>query len=434
VLPAFDASARPAPSVDLPGPGFGQAVSQILRVDPQAAGLSAGVELGIAKAGHQNRSSLATSRVFDPGLTGLILAADNCRGEPGSWPGEEQPQPIRADSDDDRAAEASDTGFERRVTATDQPLAHAEIVSSATAIPGVLGVGASRADAESGLVGEGVREAWSSVEIDGVDLLGGIVRLSRLRWESRHRGGLEDTRTGSFTVGALEIAGTAVPVDNPTTAFDAANTVLGPFGIRLLAPAVHESGDVLFVDPLAVVIEPSPQRDALAGALVRAAQPGREALLDILFDVTCDVAGLVTVADVLAGSVTGAGRLSFELGGTEATTATIAPTARLGAPPGSVTAPVSPQVLSTGTGGGTTAPAARPPVASSTAAPAESVAAPPSPALPVAALPFPEPDRDLAAAVGLATMVLGAVLVEADRRTMRRAQRAAAASAAAAAP
>jgi len=428
LAPSLAGRAQAQPSAtEVPGPGFGQAVGQVLRVDPQAAGLSAGAEFAIAKATHQNRSSLATSQVFDPGLIGLIASQPTCSGGDPVWPEEDQPQPIRADSDDEHEASATDSGFSRHVTATEQPMAVAEILSDATSIPGLVAVGAARADAASGLVADGIRQAWSSVEIDGVDLLGGMVRLSRLRWESRHRGGLEEASDGAFTIGALEIGGTSVPVDNPVAAIDAVNAATGPFGIRLAAPAVHESGGRLFVDPLALIIEPSAQRDAVAGEVIRAAQPGREALLDAVIGLSCDVAGAITVLDVLAGSVTGAGRLSIELGGTEATTATIAAPARLGAPPGAFATPVSPGVLSSNAApAGVAAPAA--PQPAPIAAPAAPAAPPVATAAPVAALPVPEPGRDLAAAVGLATMLLGALLAEGDRRMMRRAQGAAATS------
>lgn len=409
-------------------PGFGQAVGQLIRVDPQASGLSFGVEIGAAKAGHQQYTSRSSSRVFDAGLIGLSLAGRGCKGDDPTWPMEAQPQAITIDSRTEGASDGQlleEPPFARFVAADPQPASTASVSVQTLGVPGVVTVGPARAQAWSGMPEPGGREARATVDIAEVALLDGIVRLRGLHWESVHRGGVAESHSGTFTLGALEIGGVPVAVPDAGAAFDAVNGLLAPFGVRLGFPASHLSGTIQFVDPLAVVIEPSPARDALTGGLLRALHPLREAVLDALLTASCEWAPYITIADLLIGSVTGAGTFSVELGGTEATTEPIAAPPVMGAMPGvrAATAPSAAPIAAP-------APAPRPPASTGPAAPPP--AAPVGEELaagPVAPIASDEgPTRDLAAAVGLATIALGIALAEADRRSMRRAQRAAAAA------
>lgn len=408
-------------------PGFGQAVGQLVRVDPQAAGLSFGLEIGAAKASHQQFTSRSSSRVFNAGLLGLSLASDACTGKPPTWPMEKQPQAITIDSRTEGAAEGEtlvEVPFERFVAAAPSPSSEAYVTAQSLGIPGIAEIGLARSEARSGTPEPGLREARATVDIAEVSLLGGVVVLRGLHWEAVHRGGLVDEHTGTFTLGALEIAGAPIELPDVGVLFDTVNDLLAPLGIRLGEPVAHLSGKVQFIDPLSILIEPNPQRDALSGGLLRALHPLREALFDRLLALTCDAAALITVADLLIGSVTGAGTFSVELGGAEATTEPIAvpapratpttapaptstPPSITGRPATNGTAPVTPVA--------TTPPLPSPPGTEAAAAIGEPIAA-----------PVEEPGRDLAAVVGLVTMALGAVLVEGDRRSMRRAAREAA--------
>ena len=410
-------------------PGFGQAVGQLIRIDPSASGLSFGVEIGAAKAGHQQYTSRSYSRIFDAGLIGLSLAAEGCKGDPPSWPMEDQPQAITIDSREEGAAEGetlADPPFERHVQADPSPSAEAYTTSQSLGVPGIIDIGVARSEARSGMLEPGVREAWAAVDIAHVTLLGGAVVLRGLHWESVHRGGVSESHAGSFSLGALEIGGVPVPLPESGDLFAFLNSLLEPLGVRLGEPVAHLAGKIQFVDPLAIIIEPHPTRDSVTGGLLRALHPVREALFDALIAADCDMAPLITVADLLIGSVTGAGTFTIELGGTEATTEPIAPPRGLGAAPGaraSTATPAAPPRAGVRT---PAAPVTTRPSPVATAGPVEVAG---ETIEPIAA-PVDDPGRDLAAVVGLVTIALGALLVEGDRRTMRRAQRAAVTAAA----
>ena len=87
--------------------GRGASIAQSIRLDPVAGGLSFGVGVGEALAGHQNTVGTAESRAVNTGVIGTTLAGQGCDGGDPTLPKEQQPQPLRADSSQDGPTQSS---------------------------------------------------------------------------------------------------------------------------------------------------------------------------------------------------------------------------------------------------------------------------------------------------------------------------------------
>src|SRR5690606_15988718 len=102
---------------------------------------------------------------------------------------------------------------------------------------------------------------------------------------------------------------------------EALNSLLTPLGIQIRAPKVHVEQGIVYVDPLAIAIIPSEVRDTLVGALLDALASTRDTLTQLLLETSCSTATAITIAGLAVGTRSGAGQLSIELGGVQATTA-----------------------------------------------------------------------------------------------------------------
>ena len=310
--------------------GTASATALGVKVNPTAAALSLGITFGTALSQYTNEVAKAESRGIDFGIIGSTLAAEGCDPEDPdpTWPAEDQPQPLAADSRQPDAAAGKTgpdamfgnpvPGFEKSVKATPQPLGEAVARIAPFGQPG-LTIDGVRTTSVSRVVDGKTREAVATTEIQTIDL-GGQVRLAGLKWESIHRTGADTTQTGTFSIGSVNIAGSLVPIptNDPAAAFAAVNTVLAPLGIQLRAPATRTVNGSVVVDPLVIGVVPSPTRDAIAGQILLAALPARTVIVDALLAQDCGNDAYITVADIAVGSLTGAGSFSLELGGVQA--------------------------------------------------------------------------------------------------------------------
>ncbi|HYD10938.1 MAG TPA: hypothetical protein VEA78_12625, partial [Acidimicrobiales bacterium] len=189
----------------------------------------------------------------------------------------------------------------------------------------------------------------------------------------------------------------------------------------------RQASGIQFVDPVSIGIVPSAQRDSVVGTILGGVQPVREQAFQALLDAACQLSTPITVADVVLGAITGAGSLTLELGGVQASTSDISFSSRLGglgqgslgALPSSGSGGSLGSLSGTGSvsppsGGTGEAPSAEEPAASEgdeplTATPASSTS---------------DGARGGAmAAVALGGLALVALTAEADRRRMKRAVR-----------
>jgi hypothetical protein len=349
--------------------GQANASSQAVKVNPTIASLSLGITLGVSLAGYQNEVAKAESRGLDLGIIGTILAGEGCQNpgetEPGdpTWPAEDQPQPLAVDSREDGAAQGKsgpETAqgmeiplFSKTVRATADPLAEASTLTAPLGQPGAVSVAGGRSDAITRTVDKKTREAIATAEIGSLDLGGGVVRLGNLKWTATHHSGADNSKSGTFSIGSVSIAGAPLPIptQDPAAVFAAINPVLATMGIELRPPVTHEVNGAVVVDPLTVAVVPSATRDQVAGTLFNAIQPVRQALTDAILAQDCGNDTYVTILDVAIGSFTGAGSFSLELGGAQAFTGDLVQSSLLKNPGGPAQIPGTADEIIPGTPG-----------------------------------------------------------------------------------
>ena len=91
---------------------------------------------------------------------------------------------------------------------------------------------------------------------------------------------------------------------------------LAPTGIVLDAPTVQKDGDFARVSPLGIRIVNSQLGQTVVAPVVGGLQPVREPVTGAIIENCDDCKAAILVADVMAGVITGGGRLDIELGGT----------------------------------------------------------------------------------------------------------------------
>ncbi len=410
--------------------GTASAVANSYKVNPTTASLSIGITFGVSLAGYTNNVAQAESRAIDLGIIGGTLAAAGCDGGDPTLPAEDQPQALRAESRDPSAAspktenEKTFPAITKNVRADSTPNSEANTVTAGlTASDAFLSLGGAHSQAITRLAG-GNREALASVDIGSLKIAG-VLELSGLRWTARSSTGKDDVNDGVFTIGALTVLGQALPANDALKALENANSLLSALGIQINYPKAHVSAGFLFVDPLVVRVVPSPTRDSIAQLALSAAQPVREQLFTALLEQDCSNAALITIGDIVVGSLTGAGSFSIELGGVQTKSEALKTSSFLGLDPtGSlsggndsfgglndlvdtpVLSDIAPLPDSTGTGTGTT----KSPTITKK-----------RPSTLAANVKGSRGGR--LAAVGLAGLLALLLVADRDRRLMRRAQR-----------
>lgn len=416
-----------APAQAALAPGQGLAIAQTERVDPRSGNLSIGITFGISIGAHQNSVAQASSQAIDLGVIGTTLAAQGCDGSDPTLRADKQPQPLQVDSrGPNTTGDADESAFpvpiHKHASANPDPFAESVTTTAPLGIAGVLQIGQGVATSHSGLIEGGtVREAKAITDISGITFPGGI-SMSGLHWEVTSRS--DGPAVGTFTIGhATGPLGQPIPTDDPSTTIDQINQALAALGLKIDPPAIRQAGGAQFVDPMGISVVPNTQRDAVAGAITGAVQPIRKDLFDALLAQSCTNATYITIADIVLGSITGAGAFHINLGGVQASSGEIAanPFKLLG--PGGLSGgsiiagtPGTPGTHGSGTSagvaaGGTTAGAAPATGGQTATVPASSLAA-----------PLGKRGGALAG-VGLGTLALLGLLAEGDRRKMRRAQR-----------
>lgn len=310
-------------------PGTANAYAQGIKINPRTGGLSFGITYGIALAGHQNNVAVGEARSVDLGVIGGTLAGEGCDGGDPTLPDEDQPQPLVVRStDDERSGEESENGVEKKAQATDNPFAEAIAITAATGDPAAVQIGGTTSRTTSGVI-DGKRVARAVTEVSDITFAAGAFVIKGLRWEAVHQTAPDEAISGSFTIEGIEAAGEAIPAGDAVEGLAALNELLRPLGISINAPDVRNEAGIVSVEPLSIGIVPSEARDGVTGPLLSGASPVRESLVDALIEADCSNGSLITIADIVLGSVTGAGSLSIELGGVNATSAELGQTSFL---------------------------------------------------------------------------------------------------------
>ena len=359
---AAGAPKTPAQAADEFNRGTGSALAESIRLDPVAGGLSFGIGVGESLAGHQNSAATSESRAANLGVIGTTAAAEACDGGEPSLPKEDQPQPLRAESGEE-GAEAGKSGqdpkvpgVDRFVRATTDPFAEALTSGSNLEIPGVMSVQGARSFASSGVINGDTREAIARTEIGRLSFAADQIVIRDMVWEAVHRTGAVDEQIGTFSIGAMTIAGQPVPVEDPTQGLGEANAALAPLGLQIRPPRVHydetSRGTLATVDPLGIRVVPAPVRDQVLGGVLGGAQPVRQELFQALIDMDCGNATYITILDIVLNAFGAGGYFAVELGGVQASTAEINRFSGLGVG-GAGSAPIAGVTPASGTSSGT---------------------------------------------------------------------------------
>ncbi len=422
------------------GAGTGNAIALVYKVNPYFGQLSFGITAGEPVAGHQNTGAQAQSKAVNLGVIGVSLAAEGCKGAAPALAASQQPQPVVVGSDDPGAEQgksATLAAISMFAKASKQPFSEAITEVAPVGDPSGAMISGGKSTATSGVVRPGVREARAISQISKVSLFGGLVTLGGMRWEAVQQTGAVTTSTGTFSLGSVNVLGTAIPL--PSDGLGQLNTlkdVLNSLGFTITPPVTRIEQGIVFVDPMKIGVVPSAARDNVIATLLGNLQSTRQTLVDTINQLGCEgstnILGkngktVVTLMDLGLADISGAGSLTLDLGGVQATTASIAEFAGLGV------APPLPALGSTSTGGGTSDPGSGTTGGYTAPADVAGTGTGTGTAPTVAGGTAPTKTKTIAAVHGSRGGVLAGVAgaglllllatAEADRRKMRRAQR-----------
>jgi hypothetical protein len=436
-----------------PASGVGSSYAQSLQVTPHEGSLAVGVVLGEALAGHTNQVARAQSQGEDLGSIGLALEGYNCGQQPSAQQVALIPQALQTETGQpgaaqgqtlqptDGLAKASPTnwppswGSTEHVQANEAPYGEAD-TSYGLIDGGAFTVAGMTTKAWSGLV-NGNRVAGATSDVGSINFVNGQVALKNLHWEVAYPSGGSGQATGSFSIGQLLIGGNAVPTADPSAALTAANKVLGALGIEVDPPAVTQVQGVEFVSPLQIQVVPNDTRDKILLAAIVPGQSAEHPVADGLengfspsepqqiVQAVCQTDTPITVADITIASIDGGGYFSAGFGGVNATSGEL-PANEFNLAPFAPSSLAGSSQLVGGTTGiagtpgtpGTSAALATPAPASVEGATATR-GGPSGRARTAAAISHAASGPLLA--IGLGGLALLALLVEGDRRVMRRA-------------
>jgi hypothetical protein len=241
------------------------------------------------------------------------------------------PQPTRVDN---RAGDASaarnefETGIpgfglgHMEARATKQPLAEAVATGGTLQLGPAVTLSGGRAQATSRVVDGRAREAQASVDAS-IDV-GGVVQLSGLRWDARHRTGADPAVDGHFDIASAAAFGIPLPLDQLAGVQEQVNAALAPLGASVQLPRVErleEPADLVRVTPLRILFKDSPAGAAVLGPGLVASRPVRTSLFDQIVAINCQLASFLLVGDVSVSVLAGTGFLVLDIGGAEAGTA-----------------------------------------------------------------------------------------------------------------
>lgn len=317
-----------APAQEAFNSGTGSAIALGYKVNPTNGNLSFGITAGESVAGHQNTGATGQSRAINLGVIGVTLAGEGCDGGDPTLPAEDQPQPVIVRSTDEGAAEGrreSEQGvIDKFARATTAPFAEAITTIAPQGDKAAVYITGGRTISRSGVVADGVREAMARTELGSVLIGGGAVEIQNMTWEAIHRSGAVNETIGTFTMGNVLVGGQVTPLPGEgLDQLEALKDILKPLGLTITPPKVRVEEGIVFVDPMRIGIIQSQERDSAVGSVFSGIQPFRAALTEALLEADCGNASYITIADIALGSFSGAGELTVELGGVQATTAEI---------------------------------------------------------------------------------------------------------------
>lgn len=292
--------------------GTGQASTQVAKVRLFYAGYALTVPLGISATSYENHQSRSLGSAFDASAAlGLI---------------DQKVPELSATSVDSNAGDATkDVNLGAGpvlghivLTAKEQPSATSEVHLADIDLPGVLRVEGGHSTSRSEVVDGDVRVAHASLDVGAISLLGGLITMDDLHWETVQRTGAKEQDDGTFTVGRLDLAGIPIAsdIEDIQPILDVLNGALAPIGFVIEGPEVrHLESGAVEVTPMRIAIANSPLGAQVLAPTIAGLRPLLLPVFDALADVNGTLGLTALVADLGLGVLDGSGGLEISLGG-----------------------------------------------------------------------------------------------------------------------
>jgi hypothetical protein len=311
--------------------GNATAIAQAVQIAPRTGGLSAAVSLGTTIAQYRDSLAQASSQAIDLGVIGTTLTV-SCDSTPPAVKPSQLPQPLVAESTDGNAHATKNTagqgsaGFaavagHEAVEALTTPTAIASYDGTSLVIPNLITATGLHTEGHSTLVPGKARIATAMSQIGQLKLLNAIV-LDGLKWTATDRSGTKPSRSSSFSIGGISIAGHALPASQAQaeSTITSVNKLIAFTGLHITLPHRQYQGGILTETPLVIGIDDSKLGGQVVNPVLGAVTPATNALRDALDKISCSFGKLFTVVDLATAALDGTGGVDLKLGGTSATT------------------------------------------------------------------------------------------------------------------
>lgn len=338
-IPASAVTAGSSPTTTAPTfvAGSAAATGQPFQLSPRDAGLAATVTVGQSIADYRDTLAQASSQTLNLGLIGSSLTVQ-CSALPAPLKPDQLPQPLSAESADGAthaqlltAGQSSGSTIlaagREVVSASPQPneAATADYDGGRLQLPGIASLTGLSSHAHAELIPGKARIAEATVDIHGLDLLGGKISLGGLHWAISLRSGAHGSApkvTRTFTLGSASIAGVALPTVTPAalaSTLDALNKALAQTGIHISLPTFTLESGIYAVTPLSIGIDNSPLGGQLLNPVLNLVHTLLDPAMAAVTKAVCTVGSIYTTINLILTGLNGVGALDVLLGGATAT-------------------------------------------------------------------------------------------------------------------
>jgi hypothetical protein len=313
---------QPAASADTASSTFvlgtSNASAQVLSVPLALGGDNLGVTEALSNAGYTDVSGQAESEIVATGLTGDLPI-----------PVPSQLAPLEATStstlvsSSKTLAGSSTAGAGAENVAASQSSGLASTSLTGLDAAGDIVISGGQSEAAGSIIKGATRQATSSASIASISLLNGLVVLSGLQWSSTQSTGASSAAAGSFSLGAIKVAGVDLPVSAPdlTSDFTTINAALAETGIHINPPReiVSNTGSVT-ESPLTIGLDNSALGLKVFSPVVSAIQPLRTVLFNELATLSTETGAADLAVEIVLGILAGQGSVDLDVGGSYAST------------------------------------------------------------------------------------------------------------------
>lgn len=296
------------------------------------------VGLGNAVARYQNATATSEGTAMSLGLLELFLGpTSQCSELPPFIPAEQLPPITTADS---RRAAVLTTPLEVKspgnaagpggvigtqiAAATATPQVSTANTTTVSQDFGVVALDGGTTQVTTSLNGN-VREAKATTTGTRLRIFGDVFVLNNPKWEAVARSGAVESVEGTFTFTSATIFG----IDRPVSAFKdeflslagGISQMLGFLGLVIEYPQVVVDGTTISVTPLSIGVQNPPIGLDFIKPLLAAIAPMKDETWANLISEDCNNQGVLQVADLAIGILSGTGAVKVNVGGVTAFTA-----------------------------------------------------------------------------------------------------------------